>query len=105
MISDETAVGGTLEHQIARSGQRAAIPGRHVLDSPSFLSVHRIPSQEASERQALSINRVHHEADIPAGDTLEFAGYRLILNEGFVGQHVNGHILRRQIDQSGLWIE
>ena len=44
----ELAVRRTLEHEIARGTEGAAIPGASVFDTPGFLLLYRVPGQQSS---------------------------------------------------------
>ena len=62
VVGDEAAVRRALEHQVARGGQRAAIPRRHMFSAPGLLLRHRVPGDQPAERLALGRHRVERNS-------------------------------------------
>ena len=105
VVGDEAAVGGALEHEVASSGERAAVPRRYLLLVPYFLLLHRIPGDQPAEGLALRRLRIGKHRGIPAQPRRRLAGQVTVVRPVFVVHQVERHVLRRQVHQASARVE
>ncbi len=105
VVGQQAAVGRALEHQVAGGGERAAVPGRHIVHAPGFLLRHRVPGHEAAEGLALGRLHVGELGQVPAQAGVRAARHVFVELPVLVVHQVDRHMLRRQVGQAGLRVE